>query len=163
MFYKKKPFAHVGIYPLANIIFDVLDCFCFCSQSLLHCKKKWKINACAKIISGIKVNVIYSVMYAIRNFLNGNDNWYSFLKNYIYFYPIFANIVTCEKKILDIYIFFIIFWLDICTENSKQNGVRFACFSTDTVLFSLLGVYVCSLDGVCNASLLIVSHLQTFH
>lgn len=86
-----------------------------------------------------------------------------FLKNYIYFYPIFANIVTCEKKILDIYIFFIIFWLDICTENSKQNGVRFACFFIDTVLFSLLGVYVCSLDGVCNASLLIVSHLQTFH
>lgn len=78
MFFLKKPFAHVGIYPLANDIFAVLDCFCFCSQSLLHCKKKWKINACAKIISGIKVNVIYSVMYAIRNFLNGNDNWYSF-------------------------------------------------------------------------------------
>lgn len=45
-------------------------------------------------------------MYAIRNFLNGNDNWYNFEKINIYFYPIFANIVTCEKKILDIYIFF---------------------------------------------------------
>lgn len=40
MFFLKKPFAHVGIYPLANDIFAVLDCFCFCSQSLLHCKKK---------------------------------------------------------------------------------------------------------------------------
>lgn len=39
-------------------------------------KKKKKIKACAKIIRvlDIKVHVIYSVMYAIRNFLNGNDN-----------------------------------------------------------------------------------------
>lgn len=44
MFLKKKPLAHVDRYismdPLANVIFDVLDCFCFCSQTLLHCKKK---------------------------------------------------------------------------------------------------------------------------
>lgn len=60
-------------------------------------KKKWKINGCAKIISGTKVNVIYSVMYAIRNFLNGNDNWYNF-KKITYIFTPFLQILWHVKK-----------------------------------------------------------------
>lgn len=101
MFFLKKPFAHVGIYPLTIMLF-----LTFVHNHFYIAKKKWKINACAKIISGTKVNVIYSVMYAIRNFLNGNDNWYN-LKKITYIFTPFLQILWDVKKKPWIYTYFL--------------------------------------------------------
>ena len=69
-----------------------------------------------------------------------------------------------KASILSIDCYFFLFFVNVtskCTNTSLSIvcTTQLACFH----FFCNTGVYVCSLDGLCNASVFTLSHLQTFH
>ena len=61
---------------------------------------------------------------------------------------------------IECFFFFLVNVTSKCTNAlSIVCTTQLACFH----FFCNTGVYVCSLDGLCNASVFTLSHLQTFH
>ena len=76
------------------------------------------------------------------------------------------DIFTCIKRpqfypLIVTFFFFFVNVTSKCTNTSLSIvcTTQLACFH----FFCNTGVYVCSLDGLCNASVFTLSHLQTFH